>query len=188
MGRADVLFKFLQLMGKNRPKDLDEYLKQLDPQDQRPIVEQLIDLIIAGDEQGYDTYDQARKEVSLGSHDAGTGAKPKLQGFLEKWIEFEAKLRSIAHLTKANYTGPLSPSLLRELKVFSNVDDLHIVDTLRRLRNQIVHGTDALESDIVDAEKEISRLLNSLEGQYSIAPRRMPRSSSVRLQRGSKQS
>jgi hypothetical protein len=128
-------------------------------------------------------------EASLGSHDAGTGAKPTLQGFLEKWIEFEAKLRSIfAQLKRRNYTGPLSPSLLRELKVFSNVDDLHIVETLRRLRNQIVHGTDAPESDIVDAEKEISRLLNSLEGQYSIAPRRMPRSSSVRLQRGSKQS
>jgi len=188
MGRADVLFRFLQLAGKNRPKDINEYLHELDPEDERPIVDQLVDLIIAGDEQGYDKYDQARKEVSLESLDEETRTKQSRPQFLNKWIEFERKLRSIAQSKLGNYTGPLSPSLLQKLEVFSDIHDLQIVETLLRVRNQIVHGADAPEADIVEAEKEIERLLNSLEGQYSIAPRHRPRNSSVVLKQGFKDS
>lgn len=186
MGRADVLFKFLQLVGKNRASDLDDYLKQVDPQDQRPIAEQLVDLIIAGDQEGYEKYNQARKEINPESEHIERGAaKEILPTFLDKWMEMERKVRAIADSKLGGSPRPLSRSLLRKLEIFSDAD-LKIIDSIQGLRNQIVHGTGARQSDIIEAEKHILRLLSSLEGQYSIAPRATPRRSSVRLKGGFK--
>ena len=180
MGRADVLFRFLQLMGKNRPKDVDEYLKRLDPEDDRPLVDQLVALIIAGDAQGYDKYKQARREIIQTSQHVERPIKDSFQQLLDKWIKFEHKLRAIAVLKQVSHKGVLSPAFLRKLEIFSHAD-LKSVESIRRLRNQIVHGTDAPQSEVAKAEKQITQLLDRLEGQYPLGKPQTPRSSKVRV-------
>ena len=181
MGRADVLFRFLQLMGKNRPKDVDEYLKQLDPADDRPLVDQLIALIIAGDAHAYDKYNQARREIIQTSENEEQrpiqGSLPEL---LDKWMKFEHKLRAVALLKQVSYKGVLSAPFLRKLEIFSDAD-LKIVESVRRLRHKILHGGTAPQSQVAKAEKEITQLLNRLEGQYPLGRRRKRGSSKVRV-------
>lgn len=180
MGRADVLFRFLQLIGKDRPNDVDVYLKQLNIRDEnRPIVDQLVDAIIAGDQELYEKYEQARREVGSRNPYGSTEDQAEqhtyewaLGFFLSKWIAFETAIRSMAERVLDNYKAPL-PQLLYKLELFSG-KDMQVVDYIRRLRNDLVHGFRVPDDQyILEAGKLLDELLAKLRDRLPEDSREM---------------
>lgn len=172
MGRADVLFRFLQLTGMDRPKDINTYLSQLDVKNEnRPIADQLIDLIIAGDQQLYEKYEQARREVGSRNPYEAEDQQAEQQAyeraigyFLLKWIAFEIAIRGLAKATLGNDKAPLN-ILVRSLSVFSG-NDLQSIEYVRQLRNDLVHGVRTPKEEyIIEAGQLIERLLADIKDQ-----------------------
>ena len=149
MGRADVLLKFLQLISKDKPKDLDPYLENLDTDsEERPLVDQIVDMIIAGDKDLYAKYEQARLEV--GSRNPYSSIEEvtktidyqKILGyFLTQWTTLENYLRGLfrdLEPTRAITTRYLTDDFLRQLNLPE--DAVMRIYSIRQLRNQVVHG------------------------------------------------
>ncbi len=146
MGRADVLFRFLQLIEKDCPEDLDPYLENLDQDTEiRPLADQIVDAIISGDEALYKTYDQARREVGprnpYSSADEPREDYTRALGFfMTRWIKLETKIRTI--LQRDQKTEGRYVSITATLKNFVPPEWLGEIDYIRRLRNEVVHGMD----------------------------------------------
>jgi hypothetical protein len=169
MGRADVLFRFLHLIGKDRPADIDFYLKDLDVKNEdRPIADQLVDLIIAGDENLYEKYEQARKDVGSRNPYASEDDRSDesylhtIGFFLSKWIAFELAVRSIAKEKLGVDRAPFF-SILQQLQLISP-NDLQSVEYVRQLRNDLVHGIRTPQKEyVVEAGYLIERMLNNVK-------------------------
>jgi hypothetical protein len=165
MGRADILFRFLQLTNLNRSEELGKFITDLDPYDeQRTISNQIIDRIIDDSpdkEEMYRKYERAKSDI-----DAPIANQASMK-FLSLWIDLEAITRLIAremeplpeNLRRANVLQP-SASVFQALGLFEqNKEVLGTVERLRRLRNQLVHG---IESPSGDYLSETIKLLESL--------------------------
>jgi hypothetical protein len=173
MGRADVLLRFLQLIGKASPAAIDAYLEELDTDtEQRPLSEQLVDRIIAGDGALYEKYAQARKEVGSRNPYSSTDERVSpeyekaLGFFLARWIELEDRLRqsmpvispiksshSASNPMRLISSSPVVPETLRKE-----------LDIIRRLRNDVVHGMRSPEPDLLmDAGNRIAGVIDEIE-------------------------
>lgn len=169
MGRADVLFRFLHLIGKDRPADIDFYLKDLDVKNEdRPIADQLVDLIIAGDENLYEKYEQARKDVGSRNPYASEDERSTesyihtIGFFLSKWIAFELAVRSIAKEKLGVDHRPFF-SILTQLHLISP-NDIQSVEYVRKLRNDLVHGIRTPQKEyVVEAGHLIERILGDIK-------------------------
>ena len=147
MGRADVLFRFLQLIEKDCPEDLDPYLENLDQDtESRPLVDQIVDAIISGNEALYNTYDQARREVGP-RNPYSSADEPRedytqaLGFFMARWIKLETTIRTILQRDREPKRAYMPTAA-----VFRNLvpqEWLEEIDSIRHLRNRVVHdGTD----------------------------------------------
>lgn len=149
MGRADVLLRFLQLISKDSPKELDHYLEDLDTDTElRPLVDQIVDKIISGEEELYKKYEQARREASSRNPYASAeeaartlGYEEALGHFLSRWINLESTLRRKAEemgSTDVPRTRVSTLGLLEQLQIPKELrEEIYYI---RRLRNQAVHG------------------------------------------------
>jgi len=152
MGRADVLFYFLQLIEKDKPEDIDKFLENVNIEsDGRPIADQLVDLIIAGDKSLYDSYAAARKmagPVSPYSTKSKKGSdgeyKEALGYFMSQWIAFEQKTREFAsnNIKPSNHVMSYS-AIFEYIPESINID----IKYIRKLRNEVVHGIVKSTSD-----------------------------------------
>lgn len=178
MGRADVLLRFLQLVSKDKPKELDPYLADLDIDTElRPLVDQIVDRIIAGDEELYNKYSQARREVSPRNPYASAQESTRSQGyeealgyFLSRWIDLEAALRSKAeedHTETTNvrtYMGARASTirLLDQSQIPENLKQE--INYIRQIRNQAVHGIETPPPEQLEAAGQfIEQVLEQLE-------------------------
>jgi hypothetical protein len=167
MGRADVLLRFLQLVGKDSPKELEPFLAHLDQDtEKRPLTDQLVDLIIAGNENLYEKYAQARQEAgsrnpySSPDEQATPEYDEALGRFLARWIELEVALRR--HLgPDARGTVAFNPiSMLAHAAEFDDSLSRNI-KYIRQMRNQVVHGMRTPHpSELLDASRVIQDLIS----------------------------
>ncbi len=173
MGRADVLLRFLQLISRDKPKELDPYLEDLDTDTEpRPLVEQIVDRIIAGDDELYQKYAQARREVSARNPYASAEEVARTQGydealgyFLSRWINFESTIRrkleeqgsaGIAHMRLP------TPRLLDQLQIPQGLREE--IDHIRRIRNQAVHGIETPPPEQLEAAgRFLEQILEQLD-------------------------
>jgi len=172
MGRADILLRFLQLIGKDRPQDIEPYLKELDDDtEHRPLADQVVDLIIAGDRNLYGKYEQARKDVgprnpysSPESQAVAKGQAHALGNFLSKWIALETELRKEEE-SVGERSRPFSNSVwywMRHRNIFTG-NTLKQIEYIRQLRNQAVHGIDPpSEATLNDAGNLLEQILSEL--------------------------
>lgn len=167
MGRADVLLRFLQFISKDKPQDIEPYLTGLDDDtEHRPIVDQIVDKIIAGDENLYEKYAQARREI--GSRNpyasvedlADQSKKSQALGFfISKWIDLENTLQRLAD-NKVAFRLPL-PLLLQRLKLPK--DTRQQIDFIRYFRNKTVHGIELpAEEQLIEVGNLIEKLIEEL--------------------------
>jgi hypothetical protein len=175
MGRADVLLRFLQLTEKDRPEDIEEYLEELDKDtERRPIADQIVDRMIAGDINLYKQYERARREVGLRNPYASAedqeeiaNRQQALGAFLEQWAVLEKVLRHIIERRQGESRAYVFPTV-RLVRMFDWISEETQVDIdyLRRLRNQAVHGVEILdEAQLIEARRITKRVLSELREQ-----------------------
>lgn len=168
MGRVDVLFRLLQIAELARPDPLLPYLENLDAEtERRPLADQVVDRILAARSDLYDEYIEMRRALGSSSRLTGVGTSapsPEIVGsFLHKWIVLERFSRALARLRRPDNTraGFMSRSMWRDVLPSDVVSQL---ETLRRPRNNVVHGIAIPEDHILSAaDQELASLLNTLE-------------------------
>ena len=175
MGRADVLFRFLQLTGFNQAEALNTFITDLNPYDeQRTISNQIIDRIIEGSpnqEEMYEKHERAKKDV-----DAHIANQASMR-FISLWIDLETITRLLTQ--KLNHLLPMnlrqgnvwqpSATLFKALGLFRQDEEaLGTIERLRRLRNQIVHGIESPSGDYLSENvKLLEKLFLNLKSQTS---------------------
>lgn len=155
MGRADVLLRFLQLTEKDCPEDLQAHLEGLDDDtEHRPLVDQIVDRIIAGDNTLYEKYAQARRDAGsknpyFSQEDSrrSPNYEQALGFFVTRWTDLENRMRQAAML-KTDLADPMRHKYATGLWWKVGAVDLDPTlrrefDYLRRLRNEVVHGIEA---------------------------------------------
>ncbi|MBF8982730.1 RelA/SpoT domain-containing protein [Lutibacter sp. B2] len=157
MGRADILFRFLQFAKLDKPEAISEYINDLDlDTEKRPIVDQLVDRIVTGDAQLYDLYIVAREEVGVRNPYSSKSDKRTLLTeqnalgyFISKWIILESVIRDVMNKKYPNMGSSnilYTPKMLGSLEVFDSsiIDEINYI---RKLRNQVVHGIEIPTDD-----------------------------------------
>jgi hypothetical protein len=168
MGRVDILFRLLQIAELARPDRLLPYLENLDAEtERRPLADQVVDRILAARSDLYDEYIEMRRALGSSSRLAGAGAtapSPEIVGsFLHRWIILERFSRALARLRRPDdrRAGFMSRSMWRDVLPSERVSQF---ETLRRLRNNFVHGIAIPEGHILSAaDQELASLLDALE-------------------------
>lgn len=175
MGRADILHRFLQLIDKDRPQDLDPYLENLDGNtEQRPLVDQIVDRIITGDKTLYEKYAQAQQEIgsrnpysSVDESFTNENYVNALGFFMTRWIQLEAKIRDAVRSKSPRDTR----SFTYDISFFVTIMQLsegieQELQHIRKLRNNAVHGLNVPSQDeLFSAGKIIETILAEIENK-----------------------
>lgn len=164
MGRADVLYKFLQYVELDDPEKLSNFTSGLDPDtERRPIVDQLVDRILLGNEEYYKFYNKAKNEIGYRNPYSTknekisflSDTKAALGFFLSRWIIFESTLREISNIKSISTSTAFerrNPVFnfrhLESMGIFDQTT-LYEIDSIRRLRNQVVHGIELPTDDVL---------------------------------------
>lgn len=147
LGRVDLLFDFMDELDVARPDKADELISELHEQyETRPVSEQLIDLLLAQDENRYEVYSAIRNRrersqlyVHPSHQDGETELQTAIGNFMTKWIRLEVQLRTKGGETvKGRRNIPLGRAL-HEIGTLSE-RDATLFEELKRIRNNLVHG------------------------------------------------
>lgn len=180
LGNTELLYSFLEKVGLNEPTKLEIYVQKLDPDtEKRNIVDQIIDYIITGNQEGYKIFNEAKREFNRKSQsqiqkdDSKSLDKDSAFGsFMSTWIAFEYLLSEIAK--KKGLNTRLSPvfnsRILNEMNFLSK-KTIYDLDSIRRLRNEIVHGKrvpekETLNSALSNLENLIRQIRDEVDEQY----------------------
>jgi ppGpp synthetase/RelA/SpoT-type nucleotidyltranferase len=137
MGRVDLLFQLLRQYQKNQPGTIRPLLSAVttDPDTERGIGEQLIDLFIGNSKERYAAFESIRAfDSSSPFYRTGPdqSSERAVGSFLAAWISLERILRQRTKGRKFWFGGQIpgvSAVLFQE------------INGLRMLRNEVVHGT-----------------------------------------------
>lgn len=167
MGRADVLFHFLQLTGA-APESLVPMIQGLDLD--RPIVRQLVDGILMGAADKYWLFLQAKRDVEGRKACGCVHLMPQsnteqqaIRFFLSQWAAFE---RIMAHFSERDQPARTLPDDHEQprdqmpLPIEIHDDATHI----RNLRDDLMYGSalPAIEF-LVEAAKSLQAILGELQ-------------------------
>ena len=188
IGRVDLLFYLLKQLNLNTPEHLSKYVSALHTDfETRPLADQVIDQILAEDAARYHVLDKVRifdeSLVDKETSDAvGLARGSVTSAFISRWIEFEGAIRALAVDSRLGSTGTSSMSLLKLIEA-TRPDLKETAESLRRFRNQLVHGPKIQDIELIRSHTEelgvlVSRLRHSLDPKPSTARRPVKRSAS----------
>jgi ppGpp synthetase/RelA/SpoT-type nucleotidyltranferase len=172
LGRVDLLFEFLKRLNIETPEQLAPYVAALHSDvERRPVAEQIVDQLLAQDEQRYETYEQVRLSRSVAGASAELGdraalapdAHEALGFFLSQWIRFERLMREAAQSRGLSESRTFVPSgrLLEKLGAFDPVTRADI-DRIRRMRNNLVHGIEVPDpADLLEAAERLRTIVET---------------------------
>ena len=142
LGRVDVLFRFLERIERTAPDQLRPYLESLhDDFEMRPLAEQLVDSILNEAPDLYDVFREVRQEMAGGREGGFADQHLELGEFISQWRDLEVVLHKATPEIEPRFSVPqrlrlaLSQGLIDE-------ETVSRIDSLRRLRNNAVHGVD----------------------------------------------
>lgn len=166
IGRADILFRFLQLVDLDRPGKLDKFISELNTTDnQNTISGQIVELILASNPELRKQYEQAKQEV-----DTRRLNQVSLK-FLSQWMALETILRFIAQVKGLKKWMTITPSAntFIQLGLFEeNEQILSLIEIIRLARNQLVHGLEVPNSDFFNsASGTIEYIIRNLSDEAS---------------------
>jgi len=173
MGRVDLLFQLLRRYDKNQPGAIRPLLSQVvtDPETERPIGEQLIDLFIGNSQDRYANYESIRS-FDLSSPFYRTGpdeaSERAIGSFLKAWIKLERLIGQLTGNSKGLwFRGPI-PGVSATL--------FHEIMSLRRVRNEMVHGIQLpLPETLLSSAARLREIVRELEPTKATPRRRSPR-------------
>ena len=160
------LFLFLKKIRLATPSQISPYIEHLHPEMEiRPVAQQIVDQLLTETSSFYAIYAESRLEYqrrNLRTADRPDQKPAELLGvFMSRWISFERLLRELARINDVDFVSPTT-GWLRLLGVFEE-SDLTSIDSIRRLRNQVVHGREAPEPQYLrSAIDALDRIMASL--------------------------
>lgn len=157
LGRVDLLYALLERLDLASPERLGRYLDALSADtERRPVAEQIVDQLLAEDESRYRVYEEIRaakdrdprawmeqeREIGHDGHEA-------IGYFLSRWIELEQIIREIV-LRRTGEKRAMLPTIraLEQLEVSNNRTRSEI-ESIRRLRNNLVHGIEVPDAAVI---------------------------------------
>ena len=171
LGRVDVLFELLKILGLATPDRVGPYIEALSTDTEtRPVAEQIIDRLLAEDDSRYKVYESVRAASQippLGGSTEEQAAVPDLHAamgfFLAQWIEVERLFRTrVPESERGRPVFPTGPALQR-LGLMDNQQDVAEFERIRRLRNYLVHGIEVPHpADLREAGARLQRLSQRL--------------------------
>lgn len=182
MGRLDILFRFLQVIHLDSPGQIQRFVDNLDPSDiQKSIADQLVDLITFSNKEYLDVYTQIKQEAE--AHRSPINIGYSLAYFLSQWFKLEMVVKEIANEIEHTQVSALPTTThLMKLGVFEkNKERYREIEQLRRLRNEVVHGTGKIDSEDVlhEAGQMLGDLLRRIKAESSDKVRQVIDSSEI---------
>ena len=179
MGRADILYSFLQKTGMDKPQDILNYIEEAGKNKaERTIVRKIVDLILEDYPQYYHLFIEAKYEVygiavhlseeSLGSLDRDYTLLAK---FVELWAELQVAVRSLydKHQGVVCDCDSTADSLeCRMIKMLQLVDmKEEYVDEARylyNLRNNVLFASELPEEEVLkNGCKHLQKLISYMK-------------------------
>lgn len=167
LGRIDLLFALLARVGLLTPKQLRPYLAGLsDDTETRPLAEQIVDRLVAEDEEKYRIYEGLRASKDwefLPTAERASDTHRAIGFFLSQWIQLERLVREIVLKRSGQHNVALPTGRLLEKLQISNAEIRSTIERMRRLRNYLVHGIEVPPAeDIREAGTRLEMLLPEL--------------------------
>ena len=138
MGRADVLYRFLQVADLNKPECIEKYLGKVDPDSNNiPTVNQIVDAILADNPQLYEIYDKAKldlKSYQTFSKISSISHEQTMVSFIKTWADLEKTVRKISGKPYCPKYNLSISKMLNKIDIDKNV--IFELDTIRKLRNK----------------------------------------------------
>jgi hypothetical protein len=148
LGRVDVLFRFLTDEGEATASSVGPYVGLLEQDfEQRPVADQLADLMLSGSSSRYEAYSRAMSEARRGSRratvadlKADSAETLALGQFITAWILVENLLNSLFESESTKLPPVLI--LVRRLRARGIItrEQEQELAVMRELRNRLVHG------------------------------------------------
>lgn len=164
IGDVNAAFLFMQKKGRLTISKINNDLEKVDFQSTVPISEQLFDMHAEYYTDNMLMYNNTRKRVSLWN--TGEIDEKILGAFLKKWIKVEKLIRDLSsELLRGSAMGRLtySEKELRSNSRLSN-DVIIMFTSLRRSRNNIIHGTAKISNEELNfLNSEVDQLIIELE-------------------------
>jgi ppGpp synthetase/RelA/SpoT-type nucleotidyltranferase len=171
LGRVDLLFDLLERLDLLTPEQIDPYLASLSSDvERRPFAEQIVDQLLAEDQARYELYEELRgsREIDSRSRLEQEGVlSPETQKaigfFLSQWIKLERLMRDVFSQRTGESPIVLPTARTLERLEISNANVRSELDSIRRLRNNLVHGIEIPNAvDIRQAAVRLGKLLPEL--------------------------
>lgn len=178
MGKADILYKFLQKIHMDKPKDICAYIEAASRLKQnKTIVRKMIDLILEDYPEFYNSYIEAKYETygitahlseeSLTFIDRDTKV---LYEFIELWAELQAKVKklyqnlNISSCEEHETADIFECRLIRMLQhVGASDEQIDEARYLNNLRNNVLFAAELPEDEILqNGCKYLRRLMKSI--------------------------
>lgn len=157
IGEVEILFRFLKTINKLLLSEIEPYLQLLHPEtDRRSITQQIIDQIISGNIDLYNLY----RDISDSSQNLNKKLQIAMGKFMSQWIKLERFIYRLADLRGFDRNKRyFSIGLLKNINVFNN-DTIQKLQSLRGIRNYLVHGIEIPDAEQLDYySKEIESIL-----------------------------
>lgn len=157
IGNVELLFKLAVRLKIANVKEMDPVLRSLKIiRDKRTISQQIIDQIINGNEKKYKLYYELQADnFPIDS--------PNIEAFMIVWIRLESLLTKLSAQNNPKARGTFNVNTLKKLEVC----DKKILDQvvfLRNVRNNLIHGIEIPEPEVMDQYSEqVQSILSDLE-------------------------
>lgn len=166
LGDVETLFQVLSVNERLTRKKLDNDLAKIDFYDETPIAQQLCDYY--ANKSIKNTKRIINNKVKKNNLDESILKDAQIGSFIQKWISLEKKLEEIEKLTH-NSTHQAKNRYIHHKKYLIPEFLWQEYDTLRKFRNELVHGIRTPTSiDIAEQEKIIDKILKTITEYYEL--------------------
>lgn len=179
MGRADILFRFLQKINMDKPKDICKYIEVAGNIKQtRTIVRKMVDLILEDHPEYYNGYLEAKYEVyGITAHLAEESLSfiqrdnAKLYEFIELWAKLQIEVKKLyekMHLQECENDEKLDILECRLINMleFLKVGEEQIEEAkyLYNLRNNVLFAAELPEEEIlINGCRYLQRIIRAIK-------------------------
>lgn len=170
LGDVNILFQLVKRLDINSPKEMSKYISQADANmEKRSLTQQIIDQIIQANAERYNIYESILGDERMRNATLNKDTTEAIGEFVSTWIKFEILLRETIKKIDSNVDEyRMRKNDLLKLKIFAE-KQANEYESLRRLRNNLVHGVELPDTEYIDsASKEIKTLIEVLENKKRI--------------------
>jgi ppGpp synthetase/RelA/SpoT-type nucleotidyltranferase len=174
LGRVDILFQFLNEIDKNRVCDLEPYLEyRYDLDEDRSIINQLVDYIISNDMNLYKKYQKVRRELenknpfidkkSKKNDDNINGSNNQsVFDFLNRLMELELVMQNFERQNEADRNAYIGDDRRKSTNLAQT--EKNELNQLKKYKNNLIHGLEKPSNESIEAAtKEIEAMIAHLK-------------------------